>query len=569
MYSRESLSRYALVAVLIAMVATVWFGCGGVEISHYYDHCVVATAAPQASDVGKAVFEQGGNAFDAAAAVALALAVVHPEAGNIGGGGFAVIRDGASGQVRALDFRETAPSAAFEKMYLDDRDSVIPGMSTLGALAVGVPGTVAGIYELWHEYGTLPWEDLVAPAAALADSGYIVDAPLAARLAEYREQLIAFPETARLFLIDGKSPVPGERLTFPDLARTLYIIASEGPDGFYRGKVAEQITACMETHGGMITAGDLENYQPQWRQPISFSFDSLEIYSMPPPSSGGICLGQILKILEPYDFALYAPRSVEYMHLFCEAARLAFADRSEHLGDPDFYDIPGGLLDDDYLERRRTMIDIEHASTSDKTRNGSPPIIESDETTHFSICDADGNMVSITYTLNTAFGSKLAVDGAGFLLNNEMDDFSVKPGVPNVYGLVGGQANRIEPGKRMLSSMSPTLVLKAGRPFMALGSPGGSKIITIVAEAVINFTRFGKSLGETVNHPRFHHQWLPDVVYLEQGGFDINVKQGLIRLGHNIEERVAYGDLQAVFITEDGLWTGASDQRGRGKVTGY
>ncbi len=554
-------------AVVIAAVALLC-NCPGLVLTHYYERAVVVTAAPIATAVGDAVFREGGNAFDAAVAVGFALAVVHPEAGNIGGGGFALIRHGSSGVISALDFRETAPEATFEKMYLDEGGEVVPGLSTHGALATAVPGTVAGLYELWSKYGSLPWKALVQRAVDLADTGFVVDQYFAASLEENREKLLSFPETAGVFFPRGRSPGPGERLQQQDLARTLKTIAAQGPDGFYKGEVAEKIEACMQRHGGLISRTDLADYRFVWREPIHIRFDSLDIYSMPPPSSGGVCVGQILKLLEPYEFSRYTPESVDYLHLFCEAARLAFADRSEHLGDPDFVPVSTSLLDEEYLARRRKLIRPDQASPSEQTRPGHLPAGESHQTTHFSLCDGDGNMVAVTYTLNTAYGCKLTVDGAGFLLNNEMDDFSIKPGFPNVYGLVGGEANKIEPGKRMLSSMSPTLVLKDETPFMVLGSPGGSKIITVVAQAIINFARFGLSLPEAVAQPRFHHQWLPDVVYLEQDAFDINVIQGLLGRGHDVRERQPYGDLQAIFVDDDGLMTGACDPRGRGLVAG-
>ncbi len=558
-----------IVPVVVIAAVALLCSCPGLVVTHYYERAVVVTAAPIATAVGEAVFREGGNAFDAAVAVGFALAVVHPEAGNIGGGGFALVRHGSSGAISALDFRETAPEAAFEKMYLEANGEVVAGLSTHGALAAAVPGTVAGLYELWSKYGSLPWERLVQRAVDLAEIGFVVDPYIAASLEENREKLLSFPETASVFFPGGRSPRPGERLQQQDLARTLKTIAAQGQDGFYKGEVAEKIEACMQRHGGLISRADLAGYRPVWREPIHISFDSLDIYSMPPPSSGGICVGQILKLLEPYEFSRYTPESVDYLHLFCEAARLAFADRFEHLGDPDFFPVSASLLDEEYLAQRRELIRPKQASPSEKTRPGHPPAGESHQTTHFSLCDGDGNMVAVTYTLNTAYGCKLLVGGAGFLLNNEMDDFSIKPGFPNVYGLVGGEANKIEPRKRMLSSMSPTLVLKDEKPFMVLGSPGGSKIITVVAQAILNCTRFGLSLPETVAQPRFHHQWLPDVVYLEQDAFDINVIQGLLGRGYDIRERKPYGDLQAIFIDDDGLMTGASDPRGRGSVAGF
>jgi gamma-glutamyltranspeptidase/glutathione hydrolase len=368
---------------------------------------------------------------------------------------------------------------------------------------------------------------------------------------------------------DGSLPAEGDRLKLPDLAATLYLIAADGPKAFYSGTIADKITAGVQKYGGLITNDDLESYRASWRDPIKFTFDSLDVYSMPPPSSGGILVGQILKLLEPYGFGSFSPESPEYIHLFCEAARLAYADRSRHLGDPDFWNVPSKLLDDDYLKERRAKISFDHAGTSIEVEPGSPARFEPEHTTHYSICDARGNMVSVTTTINSYFGGGLAVEGAGFLLNNEMDDFSIKTGHANLYGLTGSEANRIEPGKRMLSSMAPTLVLKHDRPYLILGSPGGSKIPTTVAQAILDVTRFGLTLEETVNQPRFHHQWLPDILYLEAGRFDVAVKQRLIRYGHQIEEREPIGDLEIVEIDPvTGLMSGASDPRRGGAVDG-
>lgn len=560
--------RTALIGTLLFLISALGLGCSGITVTNYYEYNAIASSAPIATKIGCDIFSRGGNAFDAAVAVGLTLAVVHPEAGNIGGGGFALIRDGNTKEVRSLDFREKAPISASQNMFLDKDSNVIDHLSTLGALASGVPGTVAGLYELWKTYGTIPWEDLVGIAAFLADTGFIVDQQLAESFAEYREALSKYDETSQVFLPDGKTPQAGERFVQKDLANTLQNIAANGPDGFYKGITAELIDSCMKKNGGIISKDDLASYNVVWRQPIVFEFDSLLIYSMPPPSSGGILLGQILKLIEPYDLSRYTSQSPEFIHLFCEMSRLAFADRSEFFGDPDFYNMPPGLLDSVYLEKRRNLFDPEHAGLSELTNPGIIPT-ESEETTHFSVCDNQGNMVAITYTLNASFGSKLVVGGAGFLLNNEMDDFSVKPGVPNLYGLVGSEANKIEPGKRMLSSMSPTLVLKNSKPCLVLGAPGGSRIITVVAQAIINFARFGLSPFEIAAHPRFHHQWLPDVLYLEEGSFDINVLQTLIRYGHNIEERDHYSDLELIYINEDnGLMSPVSDPRKRGSSCG-
>jgi gamma-glutamyltranspeptidase/glutathione hydrolase len=565
----EGETRHSLLIATAALCIGLLVGCTGVEVSRYYNTGVLATASPIATSVGEEVFQQGGNAFDAAVAVGFVLAVVHPEAGNLGGGGFALIRDGKTKDIRALDFRETAPRQAFETMYLDERGEVVPNSSTFGVQACGVPGTVAGLYELWKTYGSLPWEQLVGKASVLADTGFIIDEYLASSLERHKERLSSFDETAKIFFPEDKSLKAGDRLVQKDLMATLYAVAAMGRDGFYNGPVAWKIVECMEKHGGSISESDLVSYASVWREPVLFSFDSLEIYSMPPPSSGGIAVGQILKLLEEYDFSIFAPDSPEYIHLFCEAARLAFADRSAYLGDPDFYNVPAGLLDSAYLAHRRNLIEEKHATSSELIHPGVPPNKESQQTTHFSICDGKGNMVAVTYTLNTAYGCKLVVDGAGFLLNNEMDDFSIKPGYPNVYGLIGGEANKIEPGKRMLSSMSPTLVLKDNQPFLILGAPGGSRIITVVAQAIINFTRFNLNLKTMVEQPRFHHQWLPDLIYLEQGGFDINITQELIRYGHTIEESEPFSDLQAVFINESGSMTAAADPRKRGVAGGY
>jgi gamma-glutamyltranspeptidase/glutathione hydrolase len=560
--------RLILIAPVI-LCMLVLTGCEAVQVDSVYEHGVVATSAPLATALGVKVLQQGGNAFDAAVAVGFALAVVHPEAGNIGGGGFAVIRHTESEEVRALDFRETAPAAASADMFLDEEGNVIEDATTVGALAAGVPGTVAGLHELWRTYGSLPWEELIGYAAEMADTGFVVSDDLSSSLARHRSALTQYRETRDTFFPEGATPPPGSVMKLKPLARTLYRIAAEGPDGFYGGEVADSIVATMEAHGGLITHQDLADYDAIWRTPIMFEFDSLKIYSMPPPSSGAIVLGQILKLLEPFSFDGWTPATPEYIHLFTETARLAYADRAEHLGDPSFYDIPVQLLDSGYLERRRALIDPSHASPSTVVRPSLPPAETSDETTHYSVCDVAGNMVAVTYTINTSFGSKLIVGGAGFLLNNEMDDFVAKPGVPNVYGLVGGEANKIEPGKRMLSSMTPTLILREEQPYLILGSPGGSKIITTVAQTILNITRFDYTLAEAVAEPRFHHQWLPDVLYLEKDAYDITVKQSLIGLGHYVQEREPFGDVQAIAIDVTNLKSVVADPREAGKADGY
>jgi gamma-glutamyltranspeptidase/glutathione hydrolase len=533
-----------------------------------YTDAAIATAAPIASEVGLDVLRRTGNAFDAAVAIGFVLAVVHPQAGNIGGGGFAVVRDGATGDIRSLDFRETAPLAAHRDMYLDDTGTVNADLSLVGAKAAGTPGTVTGLHALWEAYGSLPWKDLVMPAVHLADTGFILDQPLAEHLQKYHKSLSQFAETVETFFGDNAPPKAGDRLVQNYLAKTLRGIAEIGPNEFYKGETARKIVWCMEEHGGLITHDDLANYRAVWREPIHLRFDGHDIYSMPPPSSGGIIVGQILMLLEPFDLSPEGFDSAENIHMFCEASRLAFADRATHLGDPDFYEIPEGLLDSVYLSRRRTLIERYDAGNSEGIGAGQLGRRESDQTTHYSVCDAAGNMVAVTYTLNSNYGCKLVVEGAGFLLNNEMDDFSVKPGVPNIYGLVGGEANSIAPGKRMLSSMSPTLILRDDRPRAILGTGGGPKIITMVAQAIINLTRFHLDPAAICAQPRFHHQWLPDKLYLEEGRFGGPVINQLDALGHNVQKRSIYGDLQIIVIDDDGGMIPASDPRGRGAAVG-
>lgn len=545
--------------------------CTDLKVEKLYSGGAVASSSPIASAIGLQILQAGGNAFDAAVATAFAAAVSYPQAGNIGGGGFALIYDARAERVKALDFREFAPGAATQDMFLDDSGKVKENESLFGAKAAGVPGTVAGLYELWKKHGSLPWFELVKPAMELADSGFILSARMADALKEYQKDLSQFEETRKIFFENGNILSAGKRLIQKDLAASLERIGLDGDSGFYYGTTAELIVASMTKYGGLITNADLEQYKPVWRQPLSFEFDTLQVYSMPPPSSGGVIMAQILKLLEPYDFYGYSPDHPEYIHLFAEACRLAYADRAVHLGDPDFVHNPvRELLDSSYLESRRGQIDPGRAGLSEKVGSGLPDAFhESENTTHFSVVDKDGNAVSITYTINTAFGSKLVVEGAGFLLNNEMDDFSLSPGVPNFFGLVGGQANAIAPHKRMLSSMSPTIILKKGRPFLILGSPGGSRIITAVAQTILNLVRFEQTISAAVATPRFHHQWLPDTLYLEEKSYAPEIVQSLRELGHNVRERRPYSDVEAIMIDVDGFLIGASDPRGEGAVAAY
>lgn len=552
----------------VVLSLPLW-GCDSVKITKYYSNGAVATGAPVATELGVEILEKGGNAFDAAVAVGFALAVVHPEAGNIGGGGFALVRDGVSGEINSLDFREIAPGKAHETMYQDSTGEIIPDLSTVGLSASGVPGTVAGLYELWRRYGSLPWADLVRPSAKLADTGFIVDEFLAKRFADYADDLTQFESTRQWLTSGGNIPRAGDRFSQQELGHTLVAIAVDGARAFYEGEIATKLIACMEAGGGLITEQDLAAYKPIWRDPIMITFDSMQVYGMAPPSSGGLLVAQILKLIEPYDLSTMTPSSPQFAHLFAECSRRAFADRVIHLGDPQFWKIPGHLLDEAYLNERRKSIDFEQASNSESIAAGNPLPKESDQTTHFSIADKDGNVVAISYTLNARFGSKQVVDGAGFLLNNQMDDFSTKPGHPNLYGLVGAEANKIEPGKRMLSSMSPTIVVRHGKPYLVLGSPGGSKIITAVAQTILNISRFGMNPTEAVAFPRVHHQWLPDQIRLEKNSFEVAFKQTLIRYGHFIEERHPHGDIELILIDYSGIMTPASDPRQRGFSSGF
>ncbi len=561
---KEHISRqknFVLSAALLFLILT--FGCDAIRVTEVYEQGAIASASPIATKIGIDIIESGGNAIDAAIAVGFALAVVHPEAGNIGGGGFALVRQGEKNEIRALDFREKAPGAATETMYLDDDGAVIEQLSTVGAQAVGVPGTVAGLYSLWQEYGTMEWDALVLPAAQLADSGFIVDDYFHRSLTKYKERLSQFSETAELFFADGITPSVDDNFIQKDLAGTLYLIAAEGRDGFYTGSNADLIVAAMQKHGGLIDSADLADYTTKWRSPLHFEFDGFDFYSMPSPSSGGIVMGQILKLLEPFELSGSHIASGEFLHLFSEACRVAYADRAAHLGDPDYYDVPENLLDAKYISRRRELIDRDHATPSEDIHAGNVGTKESNETTHYSVVDASGNMVAVTYTINSSFGSKLVVDGGGYFLNNEMDDFSVKSGVPNLYGLVGSEANKIEPGKRMLSSMAPTLVLKNNDPYLILGSKGGSQIISSLAAVILGMERFGLAPAEALAFPRFHHQWRPDRILLEEDSFNITVVQDLIRRGHDVEQDRTYSEIHLIKIS-DGLMIPVCDPRSRG-----
>jgi gamma-glutamyltranspeptidase/glutathione hydrolase len=527
----------------------------------------VVTASPPATAVGVEILKRGGNAVDAAVAVGFALAVTYPQAGNLGGGGFLLLRL-ASGESSFIDFRETAPLGASRDMYLDSLGAVIEGLSTLGAMAVGVPGTVAGLYKAHELHGTLPWRELVEPAVSLARSGFPVSERLASSLRRLQAYKDRFPGLLPFMKSDGTPLAPGDTLRQATLARTLQRIAMKGPEAFYEGEIADSIVEEMRLGGGIISKRDLAGYEARLREPLKGSYRGYEIVSAPPPSSGGAVLLEILNILEGYDLRGMGFMSDQTVHYMVEAERRAYADRARYLGDPDFADNQlTRMISKKYASDLRKSI-TPRATPSAEIAGRSGTSREKRETTHYSIVDREGAAVAVTYTLNDSFGSKVVVRGAGFFLNNEMDDFSVKPGHPNLYGLVGSEANAIEPGKRMLSSMAPTMVLRDGKVFLVLGTPGGATIITTIAQILIDMLDFDMGLEAAVSAPRFHHQWLPDHISVENGAFGAYLRRSLVEKGHRIEvPTVAIGDAQVIEIRGSAA-CGMSDPRGDGASGG-
>lgn len=530
---------------------------------------MVVSASKYASDIGVEVMKRGGNAFDAAVAVQFALAVVYPRAGNIGGGGFAVYRD-AKGGNGALDFREKAPAMAERNMYLDETGEPVKDLSLKGALAVGVPGTVNGMVKLHERFGKLSWKELVEPAIELAREGIRISGNQALR---FNQSKTDFEEYNRFSIPMVKETEwkPGDVLTLPELAATLERIAEGGNDGFYAGITAELIVEEMKAQNGLVSMTDLKAYQAVWRDPILGKYKDFNIISMPPPSSGGVAIVQLFNGLGAYDLSGYKPNSVESIHLFTELERRVYADRAENLGDPDFFPVPlDDLLAEERMRKSMESFNPAKKTPSDEIKAGNVEIIESVETTHFSIVDKQGNAVSVTTTLNGYFGAKVMVKGAGFFLNNEMDDFSKKPGVPNQFGLVGGEANAIAPNKRMLSSMTPTIVEKNGELWMVLGSPGGSTIITSVFQTMVNAMVYNMNMQEAVNAYRFHHQWMPDVIIYEKDGLDSLTKLQLEEKGQILQQRGLLGKVNAILVSTEGKMEGAPDNtRGDEFASGY
>ncbi|AVR01610.1 gamma-glutamyltransferase [Pluralibacter gergoviae] len=522
---------------------------------------MVASVDAAATRVGVSVLKQGGNAVDAAVAVGYALAVTHPQAGNLGGGGFMLIRL-KDGRTTAIDFREMAPAAASRDMFLDAQGNPDGKKSLTSHLASGTPGTVAGLSMALEKYGTMPLDKVIAPAITLAKEGFIVNDALADDLKTYGSEVLPQHANSKaIFWKDGEPLKKGERLVQANLAKSLTLIAKEGPDAFYKGAIADQIADEMKKNGGLISKADLAAYRAVERQPVSGDYRGYQVYSMPPPSSGGIHIIEILNILSQFDMHQYGFGSADAMQLMAEAEKRAYADRSEYLGDPDFVKVPWqALTSKEYAKSLAAEIDINKAKPSSEIRPGKLAPYESNQTTHFSVVDKAGNAVAVTYTLNTTFGTGIVAGNTGIIMNNEMDDFSAKPGVPNVYGLVGGEANAVGPKKRPLSSMSPTIVVKNGQTWLVTGSPGGSRIITTVLQMVVNTIDFGMNVAEATSAPRFHHQWLPDELRVEKG-FSPDTLKLLAQKGQKVVVKPAMGSTQSIMIGPDGMLYGASDPR--------
>ena len=532
--------------------------------SKIFNKASVACAHPLASLVGVEIMKLGGNAFDAAIASQLVLAVVYPGAGNIGGGGFLVGRK-TDGTSFSIDFRETAPAKSSRDMYLDKSGNALPALSQTGHLACGVPGTVAGLFATLA-YAKLPFQTLIQPAIDLAEYGFVISEREANGLNNTKESFLKYSSQKPAFVKQGIWK-KGDTLIQKDLAATLKLIRSYGQKGFYEGNTAALIVEEMKRGNGIISSDDLKNYKAKKRDVLQFSYKNYTIIGMPPPSSGGIIVWQLMKMAELKPLASYGFESAKAVQFMVEAERRAYADRAEHMGDPDFWKVPvKTLTSETYINKRMADYDSLRATPSKNINAGA--IKESEQTTHLSIIDGEGNMVSLTTTLNGSYGSRTVVGGAGFLLNNEMDDFSAKPGVPNMYGAVGGEANAIAPGKRMLSSMTPTLVLKNHQPYLVAGTPGGTTIPTSVFQTLLNIIEFNMSAENAVNKPKFHHQWLPDEVMVEKG-FPAETKRKLVAMGYKITERDAIGRTEVIRVLKDGKREVAADKRGDDSVAGY
>jgi gamma-glutamyltranspeptidase/glutathione hydrolase len=533
-----------------------------------YKHGVVVSAHPEASAAGLEILKAGGNAVDAAVATGFALAVCYPPAGNIGGGGFMVIRF-ADGRAATLDYREKAPLKAYEKMFQDEQGNVRPGESTDSYLASGVPGAVDGMLTAHRKYGKLSLKEVIRPAILLAEKGFPVTEKQASSLNHYREAFLQANKVPPVFVKETPWKA-GDTLVQKELATTLRHIRDEGRKGFYSGPVAEALVKQMEEEGGWITREDLEAYHSVWREPLTGRYKEYKIISMPPPSSGGVALLQLLRMTGDYPLKDWGWNTPATVNVMVEAEKRVYADRAKYLGDPDFFLVPvEGLVSEEYCRNRMKGFVPGEVTPADSIYAGDPAGYESEETTHYSIIDDAGNAVSVTTTLNRSYGNKVVVRGAGFLLNNEMDDFSIKPGYPNSFGLIGGQANAIQPGKRMLSSMTPTIVEKNGKLYMVVGSPGGSTIITSVFQTILNVTAHGMPMQKAVDAGRFHHQWKPDLVFYEKNAFTPQDTLKLKEMGYHLKLRRSIGRVDAALVTEDGKIEAGADPRGDDAAAGF